>query len=117
MGYFHPIYRDKHSVLPGVGTIHSHSVGSTSHTTGFDHYFLPEGAEKEIPGHVRFSTFIDEDGRISWRFVYATVSLFRQHDWPEPRLDEATQIDFPPFVNAAMRRISYMLYKRDPLDR
>src|SRR3546814_8971432 len=24
MGYFHPIYRDKHTVLLGVGTIHSH---------------------------------------------------------------------------------------------
>src|SRR3546814_1560749 len=47
MGYFHPIYRDKHTVLPGVGTIHSHSVGSTSHTTGFDHYFLPEGRSEE----------------------------------------------------------------------
>src|SRR3546814_11942739 len=72
MGYFHPIYRDKHTVLPGVGTIHSHSVGRTSHTTGFDHYFLPEGAEKEIPGHVRLSTFVDEDGRIAWPFVNDT---------------------------------------------
>src|SRR3546814_4144872 len=115
MGYFHPIYRDKHTVLPGVGTIHSHSVGNTSHTTGFDHYFLPEGAEKEIPGHVRFSTFIDEDGRIAWRFVYATGPISRKRDWREPRLDEETQIDFPPVVIAEMRRISEKLYERDPV--
>src|SRR3546814_7021671 len=115
MGYFHPIYRDKHTVLPGVGTIHSHSVGSTAHPPGFEHYSLPQGAEKEIPRHVRFSTFIDEDGRIAWRFVYATGPISRKRDWREPRLDEETQIDFPPVVIAEMRRISEKLYERDPV--
>src|SRR3546814_8702497 len=95
MGYFHPIYRDKHTVLPGVGTIHSHSVGSTSHTTGFDHYFMPEGAEKELPGHVRFSTFIHEDGRIAWRFAYATGPISRQREGREPRPAAETPNEFP----------------------
>src|SRR3546814_11553301 len=67
--------------------------------------------------HVRFSTFIDEDGRIAWRFVYATGPISRKRDWREPRLDEETQIDFPPVVIAEMRRISEKLYERDPVAR
>src|SRR3546814_10932515 len=65
--------------------------------------------------HVRFSTFIDEDGRIAWRFVYATGPISRKRDWREPRLDEETQIAFPPVVIAEMRRISEKLYERDPV--
>lgn len=115
MGYFHPIYRDKHTVLPGVGTIHSHGVGSCAHTTGFDHYFLPEGAEKQIAGNVRFSTFIEEDGSLAWRFVHAIGPISRKRDWREPRLDEETQLDYPPAVLAEMRRLSETLHERDPV--
>src|SRR3546814_19117860 len=62
-------------------------------------------------------SFIDEDGRIAWRFVYATGPISRKRDWREPRLDEETQIDFPPVVIAERRRISEKLFERVPVAR
>src|SRR3546814_13017657 len=45
----------------------------------------------------------------------STGPISRKRDWREPRLDEETQIDFPPVVIAEMRRISEKLYERDPV--
>jgi hypothetical protein len=115
MSYFTPLYGDKHTELPGFGTIYSHSVGSTSRSTGFDHYFLPAGAEKEIAGSVRFAVHIEADGKLAWRFMFAEGPNSRARSWRETALTEATQIDFPPEVIAEMRRISETLYERDPV--
>ena len=114
MSYFHPIYRNKHTVIPGVGTVHSQSVGSCNYTTGIDHRFLPEGADKEISGHVRFSAYVAESGKLEWRFVSATGPKSRKRDWQAPKLSEDTQVDYLPEVIAEMRRLSETLYERDP---
>ena len=114
MSYFAPIYRDKHVILAGLGTIHSHSVGSTAYTTGHDHYFLAEGAEKPVAGSVRFAAKVGETGEIEWRFVHATGANSRKRDWREPALTEDTQVDFPAAVVAEMRRLSETLHEREP---
>ena len=113
MTYFHPIHARNHTVMPGIGKIHTHSVGNTSYTTGLDHYFLAEGAEKPVTGSVRFSAFVDDAGEIAWRFVHAEGPEARKRGWKEPRLTEATQVDFPAEAIVEMRRLSETLQERD----
>lgn len=114
MSYFGSIYADKNQVIPGLGTIHSHCVGSTAHTTGHDHYFLADGAEKPVAGSVRFSAFITEDGEIAWRFVHATGPIGRKRHYPLKPFGEHEQQDFPAQAVAEMRRISENLHETDP---
>lgn len=113
MSYFGSIYADKNQVIPGVGTIHSHCVGSTAHTTGHDHYFLADGAEKPVMGSVRFSAFITEDGNVAWRFVHATGPVNRKRYYPLKPFGEHEQQDFPSQAIAEMRRISESLHETD----
>lgn len=113
MSYFHPIHARNHTVMPGVGKIHTHSVGNTSYTTGLDHYFLAEGAEKRVAGSVRFSAFVDETGRIAWRFVHVEGPEARRIGWKGPRPTEQTQTDFPAAAIAEMRRLCETLQERD----
>lgn len=113
MTYFSPIYRDKHVILPGLGTIHSHSVGSTAYTTGHDHYFLAEGAEKPVSGAVRFAAAVGDDGEIEWRFVMATGPNQRKRHWKDPVITEDTQTDFPAKVIAEMRRLTETMHERE----
>ena len=113
MPYFSPIYAKDHTVLPGIGRIHTHGVGNTRHTTGLDHYFLAEGAEKPVVGSVRFSAHVSETGGIAWRFVHADGPMARKRHWNDPRVTEETQADFPAEVVAEMRRLSETLQKRD----
>lgn len=116
MSYFEPFYSKKHTLAPGLGKIYSHAVGSTSGSTGFDHYFLPEGADKPIIGTVRFSTYIAENGEVAWAFVSAEGPISRKRSWRDLALTEETQVDFPPAAIAEMRRISETLYERDPAE-
>lgn len=100
--------------IPGFGTLEGHSVGTCNHTTGYDHYFLPEGAEKRISGHVRFSAEIDSNGEVAWRFVYATGPNDRKRPWGAEPFTEDNQLDYPAEVIAAMRHYMETLHERDP---
>jgi hypothetical protein len=113
MPYFSAIYAKDHTVLPGIGRIHTHGVGNTRYTTGLDHYFLAEGAEKPVTGSVRFSAYVSEEGQIAWRFVHADGPMLRARHWKDPRITEDTQVDFPAEVVAEMRRLSETLQERD----
>lgn len=116
MSYFHPIYARNHTTLPGIGTIHTHSVGSTAHTTGIDHYFKAEGADRAITGSVRYAATIAEDGSVAWILAHVHGPSSRRRDWKLPRLTEETQEDFPAEVVSEMRRLSETLEERDPTD-
>ena len=60
--YFDGDLGDKRIVAyPGIGRVYGHSVGSCSHTTGFDLYFKAEGADEATPGMVRFVAKVAED--------------------------------------------------------
>lgn len=109
MSYFHPIYSDKHTILPGFGKIHSQTVGNTSHTTGYDHYFLADGAEKPHPGLVRFAAYVTEDGQIAWKMISASGATYSS-----PSSRDENDTSFPPEVIAEMRRISETLGERSP---
>lgn len=115
MSYFDPIYADQHTVIPGIGKIYTHSVGSTAHTTGLDHYFLPENADKPICGHVRFSAAIADDGSVIWECVSIDSPNSRKLHRKDARPTEATQTDYPSEALAEMRRLSETLHDRDPV--
>ena len=46
-----PMYASRNTTIAGIGVIHGYSVGSCSHTCGFDMHFLAAGADQPA-GHV-----------------------------------------------------------------
>jgi len=61
-------YGIKTVAVPGQGTYGFQSVGNTSHTTGFDVYFHPEGMPARAPGYGRMRVVITED--LGWDVEY-----------------------------------------------
>ena len=109
-----PMYASRNTTIAGIGVIHGYSVGSCSHTCGFDMHFLAAGADQPVKGHVRFSTFVAEDGTLQWRFVSATGDGHWNRDWRLPAVTEQDQPYYPVEAMAAMRRTVETLGERDP---
>lgn len=109
-----PMYARRNTTIPGLGIIHGYSVGGCSHTSGFDMHFLAEGADEPVKGHVRFSTFVADDGTLQWRFVSATGNGHWNRDWRLPPITEQDQPYYPAEVMTAMRREVETLGERDP---
>lgn len=86
--------RSLHTV-EGLGSFIYQCVGNTSHTTGCDHFFLREGADKPHRGAVRFKARVTTEGSIAWDIASA----------PEA---------FPPAVIEVMRQRMETLKDREP---
>lgn len=110
--YFDSDLGDKRIVtFPGIGRVYGHSVGSCSHTTGFDLFFKAEGADEATRGMVRFVARVAEDGTLVWVFDQASGGTTR--DWRLPKITELEQPYFPPEAMAAMRKVAETLGERD----
>lgn len=112
MSNFTPINRDSLTPIENVGVIFSQTVGNCRGTTGYDHHLKLDGAERQLPGYVRFSAFVADNGTIQWRFVTADGPLARKRSYKEPKLTEETQVDFPAEAVARMRQLSEEMHLR-----
>jgi len=106
-----PMYAGRVVAFPGVGRVYGFSVGSCSHTLGYDMYFMAEDAEAPVRGMVRFCTSVAEDGTLQWRFSSVTGPGTR--DWRLPAPTEHDQPYFPAEAMAAMRTMAEKLGERD----
>jgi hypothetical protein len=112
MGLFDPFHRRNHTVLPGIGTIHTQGVAN-AFVGSLSHSFLAEGADKSVAGSVVLGVRIADDGSTHW--VVETIDgpdARKRHYDAKPT--ENDQADFPAEAVAEMRRLSETLEERDP---
>lgn len=65
--------------VPGLGTFAYVSVGNTSHATGLDAYFHPEGALEPAAGFRRHHAVIGPDLRMGWALGHDSLD-YGDHD-------------------------------------
>jgi len=113
MSNFTPFHARNHTVVPGVGTIHTQGVAD-AYLDWQEHTFLAEGADAPVAGRILFGLRIADDGSTHWVMDEVNGPATRRLHWSEPKPTERDQADFPPEAVAEMRRLSETLEERDP---
>lgn len=113
MSNFSPFHARNHTIMPGVGTIHTQGVAN-AYLDWQEHTFLAEDAEKPVAGRVLFGLRIADDGSTHWVMDDVNGPATRRLHWSEAKPTEQDQADFPPEVVAEMRRLSETLEERSP---
>lgn len=113
MGNFDRFHARNHTVIPGVGAIHTQGVAN-AYVSSLEHTFLADGAEKPVPGRILFGVRIADDGSTHWVVEEINGPAARRLPYDAPRPTESDQTDFPAEAVAEMRRLSETLEERDP---